>query len=69
MKLHKITYFLLLAGGLNWGLEGLFYTGISDWLPYGLTRLIYILIGAAAVYELAGHTGVCKECETIMKRK
>ena len=52
--LDKIVFFLLLVGGLNWGLIGLFgwnlVGSIFGMLPV-LTRLIYILFGAAAVYR------------------
>ena len=68
MKLHKISYILLLVGGLNWGLEGALNTGIADWLPYGLVRVIYILVGLSAVYEISVHKNLCKECDKGMMK-
>jgi uncharacterized membrane protein YuzA (DUF378 family) len=47
---------LLIIGGLNWGLVGLFnfnfVTAIFG-VGSGLTRTIYILVGFAAVYDIA----------------
>jgi uncharacterized membrane protein YuzA (DUF378 family) len=52
--LDRIVFFLLLIGGLNWGLIGLFNLNLVGAIfgsLYGLTRLAYILIGLAAVYR------------------
>ena len=52
--LDKIVFFLLLIGGLNWGLIGLFNWNLvaSIFGPmYMITRLVYILVGLAAVYR------------------
>ena len=55
-NLHMIAYFLLILGGLNWLLLGIFgweigyiFGGSSSFI----SKLIYILIGLAAIYELA----------------
>lgn len=52
--LDKIVFFLLLIGGLNWGLIGLFGFNlvgeIFSFMPV-IARLIYILVGASAVYR------------------
>ena len=52
--LHWVAVVLLIAGGLNWGLIGLFnYDFISSIFGLGgLTQSIYILIGASAVWRL-----------------
>ena len=46
---------LLIVGGLNWGLVGLFQFNLVDTI-FGqgtlYSRLIYILVGAAAVYDI-----------------
>ena len=50
----KIVFFLLLVGGLNWGLVGLFnwdLVGAIFGSMYAITRLVYILIGLSAVYR------------------
>ena len=60
--LHLVTYILLIIGGLNWGLEALGW-GISNFLPTGLTQLIYSLVGIAAIVEIFTHKTACKHCE------
>ena len=67
MKFHKIAFVLLLIGGLNWLLQGLFNKDLfvllgmdmKDWLP----RVVYILVGVSAVSELVGHKKMCKMCD------
>jgi len=61
MKLHKIAFFLLVIGGLNWGLEA-FHTGLSVWLPWNVAMIIYILVGLSAIYEIFTHKQNCKCC-------
>jgi uncharacterized membrane protein YuzA (DUF378 family) len=51
MNLNKWTWWLLIVGGLNWGLESL-GTGLADFLPMGLTRLVYAAVGLSALYQL-----------------
>ena len=50
----KTVFFLLLIGGLNWGLVGLFgwdlIAAIFGMMSF-LSRIIYILIGFSAVYR------------------
>lgn len=61
--LHIIVWALLIIGGLNWGLVGAFDLNLVDAI-FGagsvLSRLIYILVGLAA---LAGiyHCVACKD--------
>ena len=62
-KIHIVTFLLLVIGGVNWGLEGLFNWGIGAILPYSIAKIIYILVGVAAVYELFTHKATCKMCE------
>ena len=57
-----VAFLLLIVGGLNWGLEGIFNWGIVSFLPGGVAQIIYILVGVAAVYELITHKGHCKDC-------
>lgn len=62
--LHKITFTLLVIGGLNWLLAAFGY-GIDIffmWLPFNIIMLVYILIGLSAVYELVMHKKMCKMC-------
>ena len=66
--LHMVTFILLIVGGLNWLLQGLFGWDIGSFLPDGMggwaARAIYILVGLSAVYELATHWKNCKQCES-----
>lgn len=61
-----ISFILLIIGGLNWLL-----VGVAGWdvgqLFGGMeaiaSRVIYILVGLAAIYEVVTHRSNCKECE------
>lgn len=48
-----VALILLIIGGLNWGLVGLFNFNLVDAI-FGaasiITRIIYILVGLAAIY-------------------
>ncbi len=63
--LHMITFLLLVVGGLNWLLVGLFGWDIGN--IFGgqaaiLSRLVYVLVGISAVYEISIHKSYCKLC-------
>lgn len=62
---HYVGYILVIVGALNWGLIGLFNFNLVN-LVFGsvpwLERLLYILIGIFAVYDLVTHKGTCKYC-------
>ena len=64
-KLHYVTFGLLVIGGLNWLLLGLFGWDIGE--LFGgqeaiVSSLIYILVGFSAIYELIIHKNICKNC-------
>lgn len=64
-KWHMLAFILLVVGGLNWLLVGLFGWDIGavfGGMGAPISRVIYILVGVAAVYELATHRGRCKNC-------
>lgn len=50
----KIALILLIIGGINWGLVGIFQLDIVAWLFGGagtvLSRAIYILVAVSAVW-------------------
>lgn len=51
--LDKVAYILVLIGGLNWGIVGLFENDlVGELFGYGsgLAEIVYIVIGAAAAY-------------------
>ncbi len=67
--LHMTTFILLAIGGLNWLLVGL--TGWDIGTIFGgqgavISRIIYVLVGLSAVYELAIHKKTCKMCGSSM---
>jgi uncharacterized protein len=59
-----VTFILLVVGGINWGLEALGYNLV--YMIFGswpmVERLIYLLVGLSAVYELVTHKQNCKTC-------
>lgn len=63
--LHLVTFLLVIVGGINWGLVGLFnlnlVTVILGGFP-GLEQLVYVLVGVSAVYLVATHMNDCKMC-------
>ncbi len=69
--IHKITFILLIIGGLNWLMVGgadLFYGqqfDIVQWL-FGawplVVSLIYVLVGLSAVYQACTHPKICTVC-------
>lgn len=61
-SLHSIAFILLIIGGLNWLLVSL-GSGVGNYLPSGLTQLIYVLVGLSAIYEIATHKSRCKDCK------
>ena len=62
---HMVTFVLVVVGALNWGLVGLLdfnlVTTVFGSVP-GLEKIVYILIGASAVYLGATHMQDCKIC-------
>lgn len=63
---HKIAFALLIIGGLNWLVLGLFDQELGGWLLGGMdstaSTVLYVLVGLAAIYELAIHKKICKKC-------
>ena len=49
--LHKITWALLVIGGLNWGLE-IFGWGVGQFLGMTLANVVYALVALSAIYQL-----------------
>lgn len=62
---HIVTFLLLVIGGLNWLLVGLFGWDIGE-LFGGQTALIsksiYVLVGISALWQVFTHRGDCKTC-------
>lgn len=65
--LHKVSHVLVLIGALNWGLVGAFNLDVIELVlgswP-GLVRVVYVLVGLAALVMIfAG----CKDCKPVKK--
>ncbi|MEI8096618.1 MAG: DUF378 domain-containing protein, partial [Candidatus Moraniibacteriota bacterium] len=66
MKLHTVSFILLVVGGLNW-----LAVGLVNWdlgMLFGgqtnmVSRVIYVLVGVAAIYEVATHKSCCGACK------
>ncbi len=63
--LHMVTFLLLVIGGLNWLLVGLFKWDVG--MLFGgqgaaISRVIYVLVGLSALVLLFGHKKDCKMC-------
>ncbi len=68
--MHKLTFILLIIGGLNWlafGLTGYDVGSLLGGMSSVLSRIIYILVGLSAIYEIIKHTSVCKNCDVAPK--
>jgi len=62
-NVHMATFLLLAVGGLNWLLTGLFTNwDLASLISVNGARVVYILIGLSAVYELATHKKHCSSC-------
>ena len=49
----KVAYSLLVVGGLNWGIVGLFEEDlVSEVFGIDLARVVFVVVGAAAAYVL-----------------
>jgi uncharacterized membrane protein YuzA (DUF378 family) len=64
--IHMVAFLLLIVGGINWGLIGLFDFNLVSML-FGsmpmLEKLIYILVGVSAVLIAVTHKKDCKICK------
>ena len=63
--LHTVSFILLLVGGLNWllvGLAGWDVGALFGGMSAMLSRVIYILVGLAAIYEVTSHKKNCRAC-------
>ncbi len=64
-SLHMVAFILLVIGGLNWLLLGIFGWEIGTLfggMSAVVSRVIYVLVGIAAIYEIATHRQNCKSC-------
>lgn len=62
--MHIVAFILLVIGGLNWLLTGLFSGwDLANYLGSTLAMIIYILVGLSAIWEIATHKKSCKACD------
>lgn len=69
--INLITLLLVIVGGLNWGLVGLFdFDLVAAIFGQGsaLARLVYILVGVSAVWQLVPFVQSLGEGETRAQR-
>lgn len=65
--MHKITFILLVIGGLNWlafGLTGWDVGQLLGGMDSIVSKVVYVLVGLSAIYELATHRKNCTQCST-----
>ncbi len=64
---HMIAFLLVVVGGLNWLLVGLFGWDIGQ-LFGGMdalfSRIVYVLVGLSALVLLFTHKKECRACST-----
>jgi len=62
---HLVAFGLLVIGGLNWLLVGAFDINLVTMLlgEGAATNVVYIVVGLAALLELATHRGRCADCK------
>ena len=64
--LHMVAFTLLVIGGLNWLLVGIFNWDIGQifgGMEAAISRIIYILVGLSAIYEAVTHGSRCRACK------
>ena len=69
-SIHIVAFILLIVGGLNWLLVGVFqYDLVASLFGQAsvVSRIVYALVGVSAVYELFTHKSSCKACESSSK--
>ncbi len=61
-----VAFALLVVGGLNWGLWGLFgFNLVETVLGMGtLSKLVYIVVGVSAVWLATTHMQDCRVCSS-----
>ena len=61
---HVIAFILVVIGGLNWLLVGLFSGwDLANYITGTVARIVYILVGLSAIWLAVTHKKDCKGCE------
>jgi uncharacterized membrane protein YuzA (DUF378 family) len=64
---HMIAFLLVIVGGLNWLLVGLFAWDVGQLfggMDAVLSRIVYVLVGLSALVLLFTHKKDCRACST-----
>lgn len=67
--INTIAFILLVVGGLNWGLVGLFDFNLVDAILGGmpaLERVVYILVGLSAILAAVNYMGTNNQSNSSM---
>ena len=62
-KFDVVVWILIIIGGLNWGLVGIFNFNLVSFIFVRetiLTRIVYILVGLAALYDVLAVKAISK---------
>ncbi|MDP4001073.1 MAG: DUF378 domain-containing protein [bacterium] len=65
--LHIVTFTLLVIGGVNWLLLAVFGWEVGSLfggMDEPVSKIIYILVGLSAIYEVAIHGSHCRACKS-----
>ncbi len=67
-----VAFTLVIVGAVNWGLVGLLDYNLvgmvlGSWPA--VEKLVYVLVGASAVYLVATHMNDCKVCMDVSKKR
>ena len=60
--LHLIAFILIIVGSLNWLFIGLFDTDFVLYLGATVAKVVYIVVGLAAIFEVFTHKSICRNC-------
>jgi uncharacterized membrane protein YuzA (DUF378 family) len=66
--LNLTTLCLIIIGGLNWGIIGLTNFNVLFWIFGGFTRVLYVLVGLAALYQIVPFWQAVSEDEVLAER-
>ncbi len=66
--LNLLTLLLIIVGGLNWGLVGLFNLDLVSAIFGAFSRLVYVLVGLSALYQLVPFSQALSTDEVLAER-
>lgn len=62
---HVIAFILVVIGGINWLLVGLFSGwDLANYIGMTVARIVYVLVGLSAIWLAVTHNKDCKGCST-----